>query len=210
MAKWLGVSVSVESAKAGAKTITAVTKANPAVASSTTHGYSDGDYVLISAQGMSEIDGIIVRVAGKTTDTFQLEGINSTDYDTFTSGTAEKLTFGTSLTSATNVNASGGEVDLVDESTIHDLVRSASPGLASFQTFNFECKWDPADAGLVALNAEWRSQSELGVHIAWPDGKRYLCRGYVAAPMNPTGAFNEVVKTPVTITQTGYGTAYST
>jgi hypothetical protein len=45
---WSNVGIAIQSALAAAKTITAITKANPGVASSTTHGYSNGDYVLLT------------------------------------------------------------------------------------------------------------------------------------------------------------------
>ena len=40
---WKNVAVAMESARAAAKTITVVTKAKPGVASSTAHGFANGD-----------------------------------------------------------------------------------------------------------------------------------------------------------------------
>ena len=116
---WKNVAVAMESARAAAKTITAVTKANPGVASSTAHGYANGDILILTAQGMFQIDQRVVRVAGVTADTFQLEGIDTANFETFVSGTAAKLTMGTSITTATTVNPSGGDFDFIDTTTIH-------------------------------------------------------------------------------------------
>jgi hypothetical protein len=76
-----------------AKDITAITKANPAVVTSSSHGYSDGDHVWIaSVVGMTEVNGRRFTVANKTTNTFELSGVNSTDYTTYSSGgTASKV-----------------------------------------------------------------------------------------------------------------------
>ena len=74
------------------KTITAATKANPAVITSSSHGYSDGDFVIISSvAGMVQVNGRTFKVANKTTHTFELQdvdgnNINSSDYQTYTSG----------------------------------------------------------------------------------------------------------------------------
>ena len=74
------------------KTITAATKANPAVVTSSSHGYSDGDFVIISSvAGMVQVNGRTFKVANKTTHTFELQdvdgnNINSSDYQTYTSG----------------------------------------------------------------------------------------------------------------------------
>jgi len=76
----------------GDKTITAITKANPGVVTSSSHGYSDGDFVIItSVSGMTEVNGKTFKVANKTTNTFELNdvdgnAIDSSGYTTYTSG----------------------------------------------------------------------------------------------------------------------------
>ncbi len=77
---------------ATAKTITAITKANPGVLTSNSHGFSNGDEVYIaSVGGMTELNGRNYRVANSTTNTFTLTdlygvAINTTSFTTFTSG----------------------------------------------------------------------------------------------------------------------------
>ena len=69
------------------KTITAITKANPAVVTASSHGYNNGDEVYITAvAGMIQLNGRWFTVANKTTNTFELSGVNSSDYSTYTSG----------------------------------------------------------------------------------------------------------------------------
>ena len=82
----------------GDKTITGITQANPAVVTSSSHGYSNGDEVLISSvSGMTEVNGKRFLVAGVTTNTFQLTdkdgtNINSTSYTAYSSaGVANKV-----------------------------------------------------------------------------------------------------------------------
>lgn len=72
---------------AAAKTITSITRASPAVVTSSSHGYSNGDLVTISgAVGMVEVNGREFTVAGATTNTFQLSGINSSAFTAYVSG----------------------------------------------------------------------------------------------------------------------------
>jgi hypothetical protein len=207
---WRGVQVSVESARAATKTITAVTKANPAVATSVAHGYSNGDYVYILAQGMWQIDRRVVRVANKADDTFQLEGVDSTLFDTFTSGTAAKLTLGTSLSILVNVTGSGGDPEFADETTIHDTVRSQTPVLSTPLTFSMEGKWDPSDAGLIALKTISDSLSSAAIMFVFSNSSRFLFEGYIQASLVPTGSFGELVKTPITASVRGKLQAYAT
>ena len=74
-------------------TITAITKANPAVVTSASHGLSNGDRVRIQdVMGMTEVNSESFTVANVATNTFELSGINSTAYTTYiSSGVARKL-----------------------------------------------------------------------------------------------------------------------
>lgn len=76
-----------------AKNITGITNANPAVVTSNAHGYSNGDRVVIAGVGgMLEVNNREFIVANQTANTFELQGINSAGYGTYTSGgTASKI-----------------------------------------------------------------------------------------------------------------------
>ena len=80
------------------KTISGATKANPVVITATSHGFSNGDHVIIgSVAGMVELNGVTGIVANKTTNTFELTdvdgtNINSSAFTTYTSGgTASRI-----------------------------------------------------------------------------------------------------------------------
>ncbi len=80
------------------KTITAITAANPAVVTSSSHGYNNGDFVTISSVvGMTEVNGKTFKVADKTTNTFELQDvdgndINSSGYTAYSSaGVANRI-----------------------------------------------------------------------------------------------------------------------
>ena len=207
--KWSNIAIAVQSALAAADTITGITKANPGVVTATSHGLSNGDLVVLTVQGMHQLDGRVARVAASTTNTFELEGIDTTLYDTFTSGTAEAITFGTSLATATNVSASGGDFDFIDVTTIHDNVKKQIPGLANPSTFSFDNIWDVSDAGLVALKAASDSQAKRAVRFTFANGQKLYFTGYIGATLLPTGSAQEVVKTSVVVTMFGKPTVYA-
>ena len=194
---------------AATKTVSAVTNANPAVATSTAHGYSNGDYVVLSVTGMFELDNVVARVAGVATDSFQLEGIDSTLYTTFSAGTAKKITFGASMTTAVGVNASGGESEFADTTTIHDLVKKRAPTVVSAVSMTLDSIWDPSNAALQQLNAASKTKTKRAVQIRFADGTRMLGSVYVAAPLVPTGSAGEVVKTPVSLEFQGLPQVYT-
>ena len=67
--------------------ITGITKANPAVVTVASHGYTNGTDVWInSVGGMTEVNGRRYTIANATTHTFELSGVDSTNYTTYTSG----------------------------------------------------------------------------------------------------------------------------
>ena len=76
----------------GDVTISAITKANPAVVTANGHGFSNGDFVILSSVvGMTEVNGKTFKVADKTTNTFELQDVDGTDinssaFTTYSSG----------------------------------------------------------------------------------------------------------------------------
>ncbi len=70
-----------------ARTITAVTRANPGVVTAAAHGFANGDHVWIDgATGMSQLNRRRFTVANATTNTFELAGIDTSAYGIWTAG----------------------------------------------------------------------------------------------------------------------------
>jgi hypothetical protein len=208
--KWASVAIAMESALAAAKTITAITKANPGVATSVAHGYVNGDYLRLSVQGMHQIDSMVVRVAGVTADTFQLEGVDTTTYDTFSSGTAMKVTFGSSITTATSLTGSGGDFDFIDTTTIHGNTKTQIPGLANPATYSFDNLWDMTDAGLLAMKAASDAQGTRCFKFTFGTGGNIMVfNGYVGATLLPGGQAQQLVTTSAVITMFGKPNYYA-
>ena len=209
---WKAVAVAVQSAKAAAVTIDAISKAAEGVVEYTGTDPANGDFVIVSATGMYQVDGIVARVKDVDTgaDSFKLEGIDTTLFDTFVSGTFEVVTLGTALATATSINASGGDFDFIDVTTIHDNVKKQVPGLPNPGTFTMDCLWDPADPAFTALKAASDNQSQLVVRFTFANGKKVLFLGYVGFSGLPTGSAQDKVTTQAVITMYGKPTVYNT
>ena len=68
-------------------TATAITKANPAVVTVASHPFVNGDIVIVAtAGGMTQINALTATIANATATTFQLSGINSSGFSTYTGG----------------------------------------------------------------------------------------------------------------------------
>lgn len=206
---WTNVQVSIQSAIAAADTITGITKANPGVVTSTGHGWADGDYVYYNVEGMYQLDERIVRVDNVTANTAELEGLDTTNFETFSSGAGQVVTFGTSVTTAVGISGSGGDFEFADVTTIHDAARKQIPSFSSALTFTFDMIFDPADAALAALKAASDLKAKRAMKITWSTGAIMVLNGYVGASLTPTGNAGELVKTSVVFTAFGSPTYYA-
>jgi hypothetical protein len=85
--------------------ITAVTQANPAVVTITSHTFTNGDRIFVSGvAGMTQLNNREFTVANATANTFELSGIDSTGFDAYTSdGTAAKIVEVTTTYSVTDI-----------------------------------------------------------------------------------------------------------
>jgi len=213
---WKNVAIAMQSALAAPKTITAITKATPGVATSVAHGYANGDYVRITANGMWQINARVFRVCSVSADNFGLEdvssgvGISTANFDDFSSGAAEKITFGTSITTATTMNVSGGNFAMIDTTTIHGNQKSQIPGLPESLTATFDNLWDPTEAGQAAMKVASDVQSERAFKFQFGiGGKIMVFTGYVGFVGAPQGNAQDKVTSTAVITGSGTPTYYS-
>lgn len=201
--KWSNVAIAMESALGADITITAISKAAEGVVTAT-NTLSNGDFVVITCLGMYQLNNRVARVKTVSGAAFTLEGIDTTLYDTFTSGTANKITFGTSITTATTVSPAGGGFEFIDTTTIHVNTKSQIPGLAEAATYSFENIWDVADAGLLAMKVAGDAQAKRAFKFTFGTGGQIMVfTGYVNANLLPGGQSQGLVTTLSVITMFG-------
>lgn len=148
------VRIEMQSTLGSNLTISGITKANPGVATSTAHGLTNGDVVVFSGiAGMTELEGQAVRVANKTTDTFELEGINTTSYGTFTSGIANEVTAWTTISQVQSIEAEQANPNRIDVTTLADNEKQYVFGLADTANITLNALYDPALASHIAIKA---------------------------------------------------------
>lgn len=204
-----GLKLFMESAIATAKTISGITKAAPGVVSSTAHGFTNNDNVLLEVQGMVELNGRLFKVVNVAADTFQLAGvdgstgIDTTLYNTFSSGTAKKVTLGTSITGVQEFTFSGGDIKTVDTTTVNDLVDTQIVVGAAAQAADLTMQWDPSSAAQQAMISAFQTRANKGFKVMWPDGAFVLWYGTVGYTGAPGGGKQGVTTSPAKITMLG-------
>lgn len=152
-----GTTFYIASAFASARTVTAVTNASEAVVTSAAHGYSNGDTVEITS-GWGRLNKRAFRIKTVATDTFVLEGADTTNTNFFPVGTGvgtvRKATTFTQITKVLGVNSSGGDPKNVAFKYVEsDVEFSLNDGFtATNQTMELDAD-SISEAGYVALKA---------------------------------------------------------
>jgi len=102
---------------AAAKTITAITNANPAVATCTGHGYTTGDEIMLSS-GWEDATDSVYKIESVDANSFRILGLDSTNTSFFPAGSgggsAQKLSAWTAIPQVLTISASGGDARFTD------------------------------------------------------------------------------------------------
>lgn len=204
-----GLGMSMQSAAATAKTLVSVTKAAPGVFTCTAHGYANGDIVLITSEGMTEVNKRVFELASIATDTFQVvgpdgaTGLDTTNFGTFSSGTVSKLTMGTSITGCQGFSPSGGDIKFTDSTTVHDTYDKQIVSGANALAYTLEMQWDPASAGQQAMKAAFEARTSKAFKITWPSGAYVMFYGSVGYSGAPGGDKQGITTTQAAVSAEG-------
>ena len=123
----------------------------------TAHGCSNGDFVLIECEGMIEINNGVLRWP-TWPDTFQLvgpdgaTGIDTTNYNAFTSAPPKKLTLGTSITGVQGFSPPVA-TSKQDSTTVHDLHDKELVVGVTALSYDLDLQVGPSNAGQAAMKA---------------------------------------------------------
>lgn len=190
-----GVVISLGTAVGSPKTVSGLTNANPGVATSTSHGYSDGDIVIVSS-GWARLNERVVKVDEKSADTFELVGINTTDTNLYPSGsgtgTTTEVTTWTQITQVLDLQTSGGDMQFATYSFLESDFETQIPTQASPMTMTLSVADDASLAGYIALAAAAEARTPYALKLAMPSGSVVYYYGYVSFNTTPTLTKNQV------------------
>jgi len=173
---------------ATAKTVSAISNASPAVATATSHGYSDADPVLL-ASGWEDANDTVFEVDQLSADTFGVLGLDSTDTDWFAAGTgtgeAMKISSWVEVPQLISLTSTGGgprygTVDPIGR-------RNAIKQIIGFEPSSLDLSlgYDAANATQQALNAISRAFTPVAIKIVIPGGGRVYGYGNIAVSEVP-------------------------
>lgn len=175
--------VEIAATFSAAKTVTAVTKASPGVATITSHGLAEGaiGYWTISA-GMTELDGMAGSVDATATNTFNVEGVDTTNFTTWSAGTFTPVATWLTLSTSTSYSIAGGDADEIDKSTLLDNTHQLDYGLLGAETVSFDALSDSQLAAALQIEAAARANTAIVFRITLSNGERRVFRGLPTLP----------------------------
>lgn len=183
-AKGVAVRIEVGITEGAAKDVSAVTQADPGVASSTAHGLAANSIGYFDqVDGMDELQGQAVRFSAVSTDSLTLEDLDTSDYTTFVSGKLVPITAWATLTQSTEYQFGGGEPDQLDTSTILQVKKSQETGQLAAETATINLRaLEEANAALAYVRAAARKGNAVVFRITLKNGAVRVWRGVPGLP----------------------------
>jgi hypothetical protein len=191
-----GSIVSLGTTFGAVKAISAISNAAAAVASSTAHGLANGTLGTV-VSGWSRLNGRVVRLANQAANTFELEGIDSSNTALYPvgsgAGSLTPITAWTQIAQILEFGTEGGDQQFTNFSFLEQDFESQIPTTTSAQRINISIADDPSLAGYQALKLAGEARAIRPLRITLPDGSFILYQGYVAFNETPSTTKGQVM-----------------
>jgi hypothetical protein len=189
-----GTKYAVSTTLAAAIPVTAVSNANPAVATAVAPP-ADGS-ILVIGSGWSELDGTVARSADADADSFTLEGVNTTSTTRFPAGEGGgnvRIASGfVGMDQVTDVQTAGGDPQYFTYQYVEDASsrQRQKPTFKNPITLTFLMDYDPDKPWYEALIGVDFAREPVVIRATLPNGAVILYYGYPSFNKVPTGAVN--------------------
>jgi hypothetical protein len=197
---------------AATKTISALTNANPASASSTSHGYSDNDEILLDS-GWEDATDSVYRVNQTDANTFEVLGLNATDTDFFAAGagvgTASKISSWIAVPQVLTINSSGGDARFTPVQLLSRRNAINVPTGFNATSITMSLAHDPDDSDFQTIQSISRSLTKVAIKIVVGGGAVVYGYGYITVSELPAMTVNQVNSVQAAMTLLGRAVSYS-
>lgn len=177
--KGRNVRIEVATGFGAAIPVTAVTNANPGIATATAHGLSDAAAGYFdNVSGMEQLSGQAVRIDAPSANNFTLQGLNTTSMGVYLSGSFYAASGWLTLAEATAYAIGGGAGTKLNATRLIDNLAQEEQGNLAAQTLQISllAQTVPSTAGAL-LDSIAQATGRALVRITFPDGAVRLCYG---------------------------------
>lgn len=191
-----GVLLALATAYGAPVAFTAISNANPAVITSTAHGFANGDILEVTS-GWARLNNRLIRVSGAAANTFNVENIDTSNTTLFPAGsgtgTVRKITTFTQIAQILDLSSSGGDMQFVTYSFLEQDYETQLPTQASPQQLSITIADDSTLAGYQAMKTAATTRSITGLRATLPNGGILYYNGYVNFDETPSMTKNQLM-----------------
>lgn len=206
-----GATIALATGYSVSSPITAISNANPAVATVTGGAVTTGDIMVVKS-GWSRLNDRVIR-AGSAGSSVTLEGVDSTNVSTYPAGSGlgslVEVTGWQQITQILETSSAGGEQQFVNYSFLESDVEYQIPTVKSPVSFTFKIADDATLAHYAVLDAADISRTPQAVRLLLPTGSVVYWNAYVTLSRTPTLTKNEVMGLQVTMSLVSEVTRYA-
>ena len=182
--KGRGIRVEVAATYGSPIVITDVSNASPGVASKTAHGLNNAQVgYFVDTDGMVQLEGQAIRVANKTTDTFELQGLDTSAFSDWVSGNLVMAATWATLGEATSYSSPDASTEDLDATTLLDVIDVTEAGNMAAQPLNVNVlSKETLSAAMTLIEAAARAGTKMLVRITLQGGAVRVYYGVPSAP----------------------------
>ena len=196
---------------ASAKTVTAITNANPAVATSVAHGYTTGDEVVFTS-GWEDATDSVFKVTVLTADTYSVLGLDSSNTGFFPVGTGigttQKISGWTAIPQVLTISASGGDARFTDVNLLSKRNSIKIPTGFNATSVTLSLAHDASQAGYITMLGISRNLSKVAFKQVISGGSVTYGYGYLSCSEFPKLNSNSVNTVDAAMTILGRSISY--
>lgn len=208
-----GAVVAIAAGYATVATMSAVTNANPAMATfSAAHGIVAGDFIVVTS-GWSRLNNRVVKAGTVTTNDVELLGIDSTNTAIYPAGagagSAKEVSTWTQLAQILDSSSSGGEQNFLEYQFLESDSQQRIPTFKSAAGLSFQVADDPLLPGYILASVANDDRLPRAVRITLPSGAVIVYNAYISLNKTPTLTVNQIMAVELTLSLTGEPVRYA-
>jgi hypothetical protein len=197
---------------ASAKTITALTNANPAVATSTAHGYATNDEILLTS-GWEDATDSVYKVTVIDANSFSIQGLDTSNTSFFPAGTgtgsAQKMSGWTAIPQVLTISSSGGDARFTDVAPLSKRNAVKIPTGFNATSVTLSLAHDASNANYQTMLGISRTLTKVAFKQVISGGATTYGYGYMNVSEMPKLNNNQVNTVDAAITVLGRSISYS-
>lgn len=196
---------------ASAKTVTAVTNANPAVATCATHGYTTGDEVLFNS-GWEDATDSVYKVEVIDANSFRILGLDTSSTQFFPAGsgvgTTQKVSGWMAIPQVLTISSSGGDARFTDVNPLAKRNGIRIPTGFNATSVTLSLGFDASSANYKAMLNISRNLSKVAFKQVLSGGSTQYGYGYLNVSEFPKLNNNQVNTVDAALTFLGRTMSY--